>query len=424
MEGNKIGNSGRLRCLQSYELMDSLPECIYDDITRLAAAICNTPVSLISLLDDKRLFFKSMHGISFNEVHLEDSFCQYIIHDNTELLIVEDATKDERFAKNMMVQNDPHISFYAGISLISPEGHRLGALCVIDTQPKTLTDIQINGLKTLAQQVVKLFELNKTQKELEKKNEELEKILDTSLDVICTIDEEGYFLTVSQASKRIWGYAPNELIGKKYIDFVHDGDRVATEKSEEFVISGNNDNNFENRYIHKNGHLVHMLWSAKGDDNQGIAYCIAKDITERKKAALLLKESEMRFKTLVQEGSDLITILDQEANYIYVSPSSTNVLQIFPEEFIATNAFDYIHPEDKASVLEQFEEIFNSTQVTIKPFRFRDKNNNWRWVETIASNQLNEPSIQGIVANSRDVTDRILYLKAIEEQNARLRDIA
>ncbi|KAA2219520.1 PAS domain S-box protein [Maribacter flavus] len=414
----------RLEILEALEIMGSDPEKIYDDITALAASICNSEISLITLLDDKKQFFKSRHRVDIKETQLEVSFCKYLITEDVDQLIVEDAKKDARFSNNTLVVNSPYISFYAGISLKWSNGTRLGSLCVLDPEPKKLSDQQIKGLETLAQQVIHLLELRQAKKDVDKKKGELEKILNSSLDIICTIDRNGTFLSVNNASKNIWGYCPSELIGRNYMDFVYEKDRQKTEISSKATFSGKETLNFENRYVHKNGSLVSVLWSANWDEQDKTMYCIARDITEKKKVSEHLEHSERRFKTLVQEGSDLIAILDNEANYKYVSPTSTKILQITPEEFIGKNAFDFIHPDDQASVYNRFKEILEKSQVTIDPFRFKNKNNEWRWVETIATNQMDEPALNGIVANSRDVTERVLYLKAIEEQNKRLKEIA
>ncbi|MDC6388131.1 PAS domain S-box protein [Maribacter sp. PR1] len=414
----------RLRLLDTLEIMDSIPEKVYDDITSLAASICGTPVSLITLLGEKRQYFKSHHGVGFNETQIEVSICKHLVDDDIDKLIVEDLRKDNRFKNNPMVAKEPGITFYAGVPLTWSNGVRLGSLCVIDSQPKKISTEQVKALKTLAQQVIQLLELRKAKKEVDQKNEELEKILSSSLDVICTVDREGTFMQINNACKKIWGYKPKELIGQHLMDFVYRKDIPITQKSTEATISGKKTLNFENRYIHKDGSLVSVLWSANWDERDELMYCVAKDITERKKVRLQLEHSERRFKTLVQEGGELIAILDEDANYSYVSPTSTKILQIEPEEFIGTNAFDYIHPEDQESVFNQFKEILQKSQIKIEPFRFKNKAGNWRWVETIVTNQKNEPSLNGIVANSRDVTERIAYLKAIEEQNARLREIA
>ncbi len=419
-----IGDFRRMAILDALEIMDSSPEKIYDDITALAASICHSEISLITLLDNKRQFFKSHHKLDFNETPIEASFCQYLIKEDIDRLIIEDTKKDSRFLDNPFVCNHPNISFYAGVSLTWSNGTRLGSLCVMDKHPKKLNCQQVKGLETLAQQVIHLLELRKAKKEVERQNEELEKIMNSSLDIICTVDRDGTFLSVNSACKKIWGYSPKELIGKNYMDFVYKEDRQRTKKSSEATFSGKKTLNFENRYLHKDGSLVSVMWSANWDNQDGIMYCIARDITEKKKIEHQLKHSEQRFRSLVQEGSDLIAILDEAANYKYVSPTSTKILQIKPEEFIGTNAFDYIHPDDQASVYNSFKEILEKSQINIDPFRFKNKNEEWRWIETIATNQMDEPSLNGIVANSRDVTERILYLKAIEEQNVKLKEIA
>lgn len=419
-----IKNKDRLLDLESYDLIDTLPESIYDDITQLAAAICSSPISLISLITDEKQFFKSHYGLEINETPLEDSFCKYVVEEDIELMIVEDARKDERFIENGFVSGAPYISFYAGVRLTSPKGLPLGALCVIDDKPKKIRQSEIDALKILAKQIVQSFELRKATKEIAKKNEALENIMRYSLDIICTIDKNGCFSEMNAASKTVWGYDPNELISEKYLDIVHVDDVVATKKWADSLFSNKVMNHFENRCLHKEGFSVTMLWSANYHEKDGILYCVAKNITATKEANERIQQSEQRFKTLVQEGSDLIAILDAEANYIYVSPSTLSVLQTNPDEYIDTNAFDYIHPDDLPSVYAQFEKIRKHAQVLIEPFRFKNKKGEWRWLETIVTNQMNEPSIKGLVANSRDITDRKMYLSAIEEQNEKLKDIA
>ncbi|MGB3151655.1 MAG: PAS domain S-box protein [Maribacter sp.] len=424
MKRNKISNIERLKTLISYELLDTDPEEIYDDITALAASICNTPISLITLLDDRRQFFKSHHGTSLNETPLEVSFCKYLLEEDKEELIIEDAKKDKRFSENTLVVSNPNIVFYAGMSLKSPNGNYLGSLCVLDTKPKKLSNIQRKELKALANQVTQLFELRKTRKENRRQKEEMSKIMDASLDIICTLDTAGHFMTVNKASEVIWGYMSEELIGRPSTDFVCPEDLLKTKDLLKSLVPGAEVQGFENKYIHKNGSFVPMLWSINWDKDGEVLYCIARDATQEKKAEQELLHSEKRFKTLVQEGSELIAVLDTNAVYSYVSPTSERVLQISPSEFLGTNALDYIHADDKDDVYKQFLEVKEKTQVHIKPFRFRNKEGDWRWIESIATNQMHEPTLNGIVVNSRDVTERILYTKAIERQNLKLKEIA
>jgi len=176
-----IKESERLKDLESYSILDTLPEKDYDDITSIAAEICGTPIALISLIDDKRQWFKSHHGLAATETPKEIAFCAHAINDPENIFIVCDARSDERFHDNPLVTNDPHVIFYAGVPLISEDNFPLGTLCVIDHNPKLLTQSQIQSLSALANQVVNLLKLRKNKIlleesiiELEEKNQELE----------------------------------------------------------------------------------------------------------------------------------------------------------------------------------------------------------------------------------------------------------
>ena len=158
----------RLKILDSYSIMDSLPEEDYDNLTKLAAQICNTPISLITLLDDKRQWFKSHHGLGVSETEKDFAFCSHAIHEEENLLIIEDARMDERFYNNPLVTGDPNVIFYAGIPLRNESGFPLGTLCVIDHQPHKLNEGQIEALSILSRQVMNLLELRKSKLSLEK----------------------------------------------------------------------------------------------------------------------------------------------------------------------------------------------------------------------------------------------------------------
>jgi GAF domain-containing protein len=145
--------AARLNTLRGYGILDTHPEDRFDDLTRLAATICGTPISVISLVDEDRQWFKSKNGIAASQTPREHAFCAHAIM-SSELFVVPDASKDPRFATNPLVLGEPRVRFYAGAPLTAPNGHHLGALCVIDRAPRQLAGHQLEALRILSRQVM------------------------------------------------------------------------------------------------------------------------------------------------------------------------------------------------------------------------------------------------------------------------------
>jgi len=171
----------RQREVEKYNLLDTLPEEKFDNITKIMAHICNTPISLITLLDKERNFLKSHYGIPSSESPRKLSFCGHAINSEEDIMIVKDARLDNRFEDNPLV-TEQGVVFYAGVPLVNNKGYKLGTLCVFDTEPKELNEDQINALKTVSKQVILLFEeiiknkkLKQLKLDLEEKNRHLEK---------------------------------------------------------------------------------------------------------------------------------------------------------------------------------------------------------------------------------------------------------
>ena len=150
----------RIAALKRYGILDTPDEKQFDDIVKLASQICGTPISLISLVDEDRQWFKAKVGIDALETPRDISVCQYAIL-GEEVMIISDTKQDERFMHNPLVTGDPHMRFYAGAPLRAPDGHIIGTVCVLDTQPRNLSEDQISALRVLAAQVVTLLELRK-----------------------------------------------------------------------------------------------------------------------------------------------------------------------------------------------------------------------------------------------------------------------
>lgn len=239
-----------------------------------------------------------------------------------------------------------------------------------------------------------------------KQRSEAHQLMDASLDVFCTINEAGNFVFVSEASAQHWGYQPNELIGKPYVSMIIEEDIPKTNEIAVAILSGEEVKSFVNRYKRKDGGIAYNLWSARWDKDARLIYCVARDAKEKIEQEKLLHQSEQRFRDLVQEGSDLIAILDTDGKYRYVSPTSISILGMHPDEFIGRSPFDYIHPEDAERTMAFLQKITEQPKVQVEPFRFKNHKGEWRWIETVLTNMLDNPAVNGIVANSRDVTEK------------------
>ena len=528
--------------------LDTRPEKEYDDITKLTSLICNTPISLISVLTDTKQIFKSYLGLSISETPIEESFCAYAVQNPQEIFIVEDARKDERFKNNSFVTGQPNIIFYAGMPLVDKKGNAVGTLCIMDTKPRKLDNNQFLVLKSLADKVVLLFELRKNAIKIKNLvdnhdvesqhlknvikatqvgtwewdiltgrvtiNERWAEMLGFTLEELEPLDFEGvqrliyakdveslnkmvtaclsrktdfyvgnfrflhknghivwvhdrgqiikwsengqpllmvgthtdftehkttetqlktiadnipgavfrYKLNkdgsdelqlVSKGAKNLWGFSSEEVINNNLLiwERFEDEDMESHLQSIQRSMENLSFWQHEWRYHHPDG--ITRWHKGSGNpirlkDGSTIWDSVVFDITLQKNNELAIEQSEKRFKGLVQNGSDLIAILDFEGNYLYVSPTSFNILGIYPEDCIGKNAFQFIHPDDKEEAFSNLSRLETEKQVSTKPYRFRHTDGTWRWVETIITNLLENPAVGGIVANSRDITERIL----------------
>ena len=151
----------RLEALRQYQILDTPPEAAFDDLARLGAQICATPVAYITLVDELRQWFKSSVGTQANKAPLDSGFCPFVVQTG-KTLVIADTLADERFATNPVVKGEPHVRFYAGAPLVTGEGHVLGTICVIDFVQRELTVAQLSALEALSRQIVTQLELRRT----------------------------------------------------------------------------------------------------------------------------------------------------------------------------------------------------------------------------------------------------------------------
>ncbi len=211
--------SKRLETLLGYQILDTEAETAFDDLTRLAASICDTPIALVSLLDQERQWFKSRVGLPALETCRQIAFCGYAIL-QSDIFIVPDAREDPRFTDNPLVTQAPYIRFYAGVPLINPEGYALGTLCVIDHKPRQLSPHQLEALTTLARQTTTQLELRRSvrrysQAIVAQQQTELEytALFENAVEGIYRTSLDGRYLRANSSLARLYKYAsPQDLI--------------------------------------------------------------------------------------------------------------------------------------------------------------------------------------------------------------------
>lgn len=163
----RVTEALRLEELRGLNVLDTTAEQAYDDVVKLAAFICDTPIAMISLVDEDRQWFKARYGVNAMETPRGHAFCAHAIMEPDSLMEVPNALQDQRFVDNPLVTGDMGVRFYAGVPLLMPSGAALGTVCVIDRVPRKLTEAQADALKALSRQVVQLLALRRANAELQ-----------------------------------------------------------------------------------------------------------------------------------------------------------------------------------------------------------------------------------------------------------------
>ncbi len=213
----------RINKLRNLNILDTQKEEEFDSITEIASFICDAPMSLVTLIDDERQWFKAVKGLEgLTEVPVQASFCVHAINNDNGEMIVDNLTEDSRFEESPFVKNAPNAQFYAGISIETSDGFRLGTVCVLDTKPRNLTDKQIGCLRLLADYTVKLIELKTTNESLAQSQSLLDSVIKDLKQYAYSIahDIKGPLRTMSIFSKFLIKEAKDKL-NKKEKEYLH-----------------------------------------------------------------------------------------------------------------------------------------------------------------------------------------------------------
>ncbi len=380
----------RLAALNRYRILDTPPEEAFDDITRIASQICGTSMALISLLDDKRQWFKSAVGLDASETPREIAFCDRAIRQEG-IFEVEDATKDERFAENPLVTGDPRLRFYAGAPLQTSDGLPLGTLCVLDRVPHVLTDGQREALAALARQVMSQLELRYQLLRKHDAEERHRLILESAVDYgIVSMDLNGLITSWNEGAHRIMGWEEHEMCGHPCDDFFTPEDRAAGIPEKEMGAALTRGRGWDERWhLRKDGS---RFWGSgemmplTNDDDQPVGFIkIVRDQTEQHAAQEAIKVSEARFQNALESGgiigswdwavgSDLVLADAKLCTFFSVDPVACED-GIKPTAFFAR-----IHPEDRERVSERSRHCVELSGEFAEEYRVLDPNDELRWV--------------------------------------------
>jgi len=283
-DDNAEAERARLDELRSYGLLDTAPEADFDDLAALASRICETPISLVTFVDEHRQWFKASVGFARRETPRSLAFCDHAIRQPGELMIVEDATRDSRFVDNALVTGEPGIRFYAGAPLVTPNGRALGTLCVIDRKPRTLTADQAEALRVLARQVSSQLELRRTLNALGANEERFRLVANAISDALWDWDLASDVIWWSEGFQTLFGYAPGEIEPTSvcWTARIHpdDHERVVRE-IEAFIAGGTSPWSSEYRFRCKDGKYAIVRDRANAiRDRQGRALRLVGGMTD------------------------------------------------------------------------------------------------------------------------------------------------
>jgi PAS domain S-box-containing protein len=354
----------RLHLLDQCHILDTHEERDFDDLTRLAALICDAPISLISLVDEERQWFKARIGVTATQTPRRLAFCAHTILHPEEVLVVPDATQDPRFATNDLVTGEMGIRFYAGAPLVLEEGLALGSICVIDKKPRTLNPAQLDALTALARQVVSQIELRRQNHALREAQLEREHFFSLPLDMLCVAGTDGYFRQLNPAFSESLGYTNKEMMARPFLAFVHPDDIEPTKEVLTQLVQGISVLNFENRYRGNDGTYHWLNWRCAPATN-GLIYCSARDISARKSTEAKLQEMGALQRAILHSAAHAIIATTPQGIITVFNPAAERMLGYSADEMIGQETPEIIH--DAAQVAERAREFSAQLGIRIEP---------------------------------------------------------
>ncbi len=387
----------RQLALRRFHILDTPREQSFDDLAQLAKLSCNAPMALITLIDEDRQWFKSCLGMEGTETPRDLAFCAHAILRPENLLVVEDTHLDVRFSDHPAVTGEPYIRFYAGAPLITNEGDALGTLCVVDTEPRQLSQYQADTLKLLARQVMQLLQLRATNELVRQYAENFRSLSDSVPVLIGQLDKDGRYVFCNRKYHEWFGVEVTDLLGKTQLEAIG-GDYVArTSELLQRCFEGEA-SHFEEAL--PNGQILGVDYVPQRDYSQGAkgtvvgVFIIATDITEQKQQRLALEneraklqEREERLQTMISNFPGAVYRCENNARWtmLYLSAAVGQLTGYAAERFLndSLSLTDITHPDDVTPVFEQVQEALVRKSPFHMIYRIQHVDGTWLWVEEV-----------------------------------------
>ncbi|HKL03625.1 MAG TPA: PAS domain S-box protein, partial [Cryomorphaceae bacterium] len=439
---NIIQNKERLGEIESLNLEEDFCHKEYDAITQLASFVCNVPVSLISLVKSESQVFVSNRGFDKSETPIEESICAHAIQKPNEVFIAEDARNDNRIKDNLSVTGENNIGFYVGVPLVTHSGNPLGTLCVIDYEPRKLSNAQMDALQNLASQVLQLFELRKTSLLLKKNKIELKQ-------------ESGRLKSIIEATRVgtwEWNVQTGEVwVNDRYIEMVgytreelepididiwyklvHPEDQGYSDlKIQECFDKKSTYYNIDCRLVHKNGHDIWVNDRGRvvewdGDGKPLIMSGTHTDITEKISARMALKQSEEKYKYLFEHNPAPMFIWDFETREIIDCNTAATMLYGYSRKELLNLSVLDIRPKEDIGRIERVsvnEDVYSN-------YSREMHNDTWRHIKKsgevmdvrIKAHLLNYQGRRASLVIVNDETDARAAELSLKESEEKLKD--
>lgn len=417
-----------MEAIHGLHILDTATEPELDSITRAAARVARTPISLITIVDEERQWFKSHFGLDLRETPRAVSFCNHAI-EHPEPLIVHDTALDERFVDNALVTGEPGIRFYAGFP-VSVDGQRVGTLCVIDRVPRNLSERQTRLLAALASQVELQLQLRQHEVPLlggppiRQTTGEAPPSAGPPIEFRIQVRPELRLVHLGEGFEQLLGYPPEDFLGGLEAGgrLVHPDDRpllrMALRAPTKFIQP------LTLRWRTSGGGwvwLVHRFETVIEDGK-----LVALDGTADPVAVPVgAKRGPDSSPELISQALDAMAIVDPQGVILYQSPAVIEMFGYDPREHLGKSAFELVHPDDLPGLVQEFAGLAASPGTTNRQrYRYRHADGSYRTVESVARNLTADSAVGGILIQTRDMTAWVELEQSLADAHEEARQLA